>query len=130
MQAASVSIHGAHGQHIENVHLETYTSPEHWEQLYVERYSNILRKAKAFLDSTGGPGEDVLVFIRSAYTLLIFFRSLWTVSHRIGIVVGWTPRSTRCRQCRDTIGACRRPFFTALRAMHVYLQTSMHVGGC
>ncbi|KAJ7618768.1 Arginase/deacetylase [Roridomyces roridus] len=63
VQAASVSIHGAHGQHIENVHLETYTSPEHWEVLYKERYSRILRRAEEFLDKTGGPGEDVLVFI-------------------------------------------------------------------
>ncbi|KAF8215203.1 histone deacetylase complex protein [Mycena galopus ATCC 62051] len=63
VQAASVSIHGSHGQHIENVHLETYTSVEHWEKLYAERYSKILRKAEEFLDSTGGPGEDVLFFI-------------------------------------------------------------------
>ncbi|KAJ6544597.1 Arginase/deacetylase [Mycena vulgaris] len=63
VQAASVSIGGSHGQYIENVHLETYTSPEHWEKLYTEQYSKILRKAEAFLDSTGGPGQDVLVFI-------------------------------------------------------------------
>ncbi|KAJ7636785.1 hypothetical protein FB45DRAFT_1138718 [Roridomyces roridus] len=63
VQAASVSIHGAHGQHIENVHLQTYTSPEHWEVLYKERYSRILRSAEEFLDKTGWPGEDVLVFI-------------------------------------------------------------------
>ncbi|KAJ7273763.1 Arginase/deacetylase [Mycena rebaudengoi] len=63
VQAASASIHGAHGQHIENVHLQSYTSPEHWEQLYTQQYSKILRKAEDFLDSTGGPGKDVLVFI-------------------------------------------------------------------
>ncbi|KAF8887148.1 histone deacetylase complex protein [Infundibulicybe gibba] len=64
VQAASVSIHNAHGQHIENVHLETYTSEEHfWNVLYKEQYSRILRKAEAFLDSTGGPGDDVIVFI-------------------------------------------------------------------
>ncbi|KAJ7133431.1 histone deacetylase domain-containing protein [Mycena epipterygia] len=63
VQAASVSLHGAHGQYIENVHLQTYTSPEHWEKLYTEQYSKILRKAEDFLDSTGGPGADVLVFI-------------------------------------------------------------------
>ncbi|KAJ7704976.1 histone deacetylase domain-containing protein [Mycena rosella] len=63
VQAASVSIAGSHGQYIENVHLQTYTSPEHWEKLYTEQYSKILRKAENFLDSTGGPGSDVLVFI-------------------------------------------------------------------
>ncbi|KAK7022255.1 histone deacetylase HOS3 [Favolaschia claudopus] len=54
VQAASVSIHGSHGQFIEN---------NSWEKLYAEQYSEILRKAEEFLDSTGGPGEDVLVFI-------------------------------------------------------------------
>ncbi|KAJ7194237.1 Arginase/deacetylase [Mycena pura] len=63
VQAASVSLHGPHGQFIENVHLKTYTSPEHWDKLYKEEYSKILRKAEDFLDSTGGPGKDVLVFI-------------------------------------------------------------------
>ncbi|KAK7048838.1 histone deacetylase HOS3 [Favolaschia claudopus] len=63
VQAASVSIHGSHGQFIENVHLQQYSSTEHWEKLYAEQYSKILRKAEEFLDSTGGPGEDVLVFI-------------------------------------------------------------------
>ncbi|KAJ7456771.1 Arginase/deacetylase [Mycena galericulata] len=63
VQAASVSLHGSHGQYIENVHLQTYTSPEHWETLYTEQYSRILRKAEDFLNSTGGPGQDVLVFI-------------------------------------------------------------------
>ncbi|KAJ7028426.1 Arginase/deacetylase [Mycena alexandri] len=63
VQAASVSIHGNHGQYVENVHLETYTSTEHWDKLYTEQYSRILRKAENFLDNTGGPGKDVLVFI-------------------------------------------------------------------
>ncbi|KAJ6453097.1 Arginase/deacetylase [Mycena sanguinolenta] len=63
VQAASVSIHGSHGQYIENVHLQTYTSVEHWDKLYAEQYSKILWKAEEFLDSTGGPGKDVLFFI-------------------------------------------------------------------
>ncbi|KAJ7618738.1 Arginase/deacetylase [Roridomyces roridus] len=71
VQAASVSIHGAHGQHIENVHLETYTSPEHLEVLYKERYSRILRRAEDFLDKTGEPGEDVLVFIRFLFCFCV-----------------------------------------------------------
>ncbi|KAF8058708.1 histone deacetylase complex protein [Lyophyllum atratum] len=64
IQAASVSLHHAHGQYIENVHLQTYTSEEHfWDILYKEQYTRILRKAEEFLDATGGPGDDVLVFI-------------------------------------------------------------------
>ncbi|KAJ7065157.1 Arginase/deacetylase [Mycena belliarum] len=63
VHAASASIHGEHGQYIQNVHLQTYMSPEHWETLYTKHYSTILRKAEEFLDSTGGPGDDVLVFI-------------------------------------------------------------------
>ncbi|KAF8891918.1 histone deacetylase domain-containing protein [Gymnopilus junonius] len=64
VQAASVSIHGSHGQYIENVHLKTYTSEEHfWEVLYKEEYSRLLAKAKDFMEKTGGEGEDVLVFI-------------------------------------------------------------------
>ena len=65
VQAASVSIHKSHGQYIENVHLQTYTSEQHfWDVLYREQYSKILKKAEEFLDGTGGPGEDVMVFIR------------------------------------------------------------------
>ncbi|KAK0186113.1 histone deacetylase complex protein [Armillaria mellea] len=64
VQAASVSIHGAHGQYIENVHLQTYESHEHFfDVLYPQRYADILRKAEQFLDETGGPGDDVLFFI-------------------------------------------------------------------
>ncbi|KAJ8514275.1 hypothetical protein ONZ45_g8169 [Pleurotus djamor] len=68
VQAASVSIHGNHGQHIENVHLEKYTSEYHfWNDLYPNRYHRILNKAKDFLDHTGGPGEDVMVFISCGF---------------------------------------------------------------
>ncbi|TFK27572.1 Arginase/deacetylase [Coprinopsis marcescibilis] len=64
VQAASVSLHQAHGQHIENVHLQTYTSEEHfWSELYAKKYSRLIKKAEDFLDATGGPGDDVMVFI-------------------------------------------------------------------
>ncbi|KAH9480787.1 Histone deacetylase HOS3 [Psilocybe cubensis] len=64
VQAASVSLHKSHGQYIENIHLETYTSEEHfWDVLYKDKYSKLLSKARDFLDDTGGPGDDVLVFI-------------------------------------------------------------------
>ncbi|GLB41101.1 putative histone deacetylase [Lyophyllum shimeji] len=63
VQAASVSLHNAHGQYIENVHLQTYTSESHFRELYANEYSRILRRAEQFLDATGGAGDDVLVFI-------------------------------------------------------------------
>lgn len=67
VQAASVSIHKAHGQYIENIHLEPYSSEEQfWEVLYNHKYSRLVKKAAEFLADTGGPGDDVLVFIRSA----------------------------------------------------------------
>lgn len=66
VQAASVSIHQSHGQHIENVHLQTYTSEQHfWDVLYKEQYSKLFKKATEFLDATGGAGDDVMIFIRS-----------------------------------------------------------------
>lgn len=67
VQAASVSIHKAHGQYIENIHLEPYSSEDQfWEVLYNHKYRRLLKKAEEFLADTGGPGNDVLVFIRSA----------------------------------------------------------------
>ena len=67
VQAASASIHGPHGQHIENIHLQPYESEQDfYDNLYPGPYSRLLAKAKDFLDSTGGPGDDVLIFIRSA----------------------------------------------------------------
>ncbi|KAF8952428.1 histone deacetylase domain-containing protein [Flammula alnicola] len=53
-----------HMEYIENIHLQTYTSEQHfWDVLYKEKYSKLLDKARAFLDDTGGPGDDVLVFV-------------------------------------------------------------------
>ncbi|KAJ3516478.1 hypothetical protein NMY22_g14197 [Coprinellus aureogranulatus] len=64
VQAASTSIHNAHGQWIENVHLQPYTSEEHfWTELYDKKYKRVLTKAEQFLEETGGPGDDVLFFI-------------------------------------------------------------------
>jgi acetoin utilization deacetylase AcuC-like enzyme len=65
VQAASVSLHGPHGQYIENVHLQPYTSDKHFEVLYEGQYSKLLKKAEEFVKGTGGKGDDVLVFIRS-----------------------------------------------------------------
>ncbi|KAM5535014.1 hypothetical protein V8D89_011387 [Ganoderma adspersum] len=68
VQAASVSIHGPHGQHIENVHLRPYVSSEDfWGNQYTGPYSRLLKKAGEFLDNTGGAGDDVLVFISCGF---------------------------------------------------------------
>ncbi|KAH8099559.1 Arginase/deacetylase [Cristinia sonorae] len=68
VQAASTSIHGPHGQYIENIHLQTYSSNEEFfEELYSKRYSKLLSKAEEFLNKTGGPGNDVLVFISCGF---------------------------------------------------------------
>ncbi|KAG1735207.1 arginase deacetylase [Suillus lakei] len=68
VQAASTSIHGPHGQHIENIHLQTYSSETYfWDVLYKEQYSVLLKRASQFLDSTGGPGDDIMVFISCGF---------------------------------------------------------------
>ncbi|KAI0632257.1 Arginase/deacetylase [Trametes polyzona] len=68
IQAASVSIHGPHGQHIENIHLQPYTSEtEFWEKLYPERYLRLLDRAREFIESTGGVRDDTLVFISCGF---------------------------------------------------------------
>ena len=62
VQAASVSIHGPHGQHIENIHLFPYKSEkDFWDRLYAGPYAALLRKAEAFLEKGSG---DALIFIR------------------------------------------------------------------
>lgn len=64
VQAASTSIHGSHGQYIDNIHLQRYDSEAHfWDVLY-PRYLTLLHRARDFLDETGGPRDDVIVFIR------------------------------------------------------------------
>lgn len=68
VQAASVSIHGPHGQYIENVHLEPYESEEQfWRSLYERAYSRLLKKAQQFLESTGGKSDETMVFISCGF---------------------------------------------------------------
>ena len=64
VQAASVSIHGPHGQFIENVHLEPFESDEQFWIHYRGAYTRLLSKAEDFVKNTGGASEDTLVFIR------------------------------------------------------------------
>ena len=73
VQAASVSIHGPHGQHIENIHLEKYTSSEDFfDRLYEGPYKKLLTKAEQFVKATGGSNSDTLVFIRYSGQLEAF----------------------------------------------------------
>ncbi|KIJ60230.1 hypothetical protein HYDPIDRAFT_32485 [Hydnomerulius pinastri MD-312] len=68
VQAASTSIHGSHGQYIENIHLQRYDSETHfWEVLYPRYYLALLYRARDFLDKTGGPGDDVMIFISCGF---------------------------------------------------------------
>lgn len=66
IQAASVSIHGPHGQHIENVHMSTYASEEDfWNRLYAGSYNRLLTKAEEFLRKNSGESDSqALIFIR------------------------------------------------------------------
>ncbi|KAI9443126.1 Arginase/deacetylase [Lactarius indigo] len=69
VQAASVSIHGPHGQYIENVHLEPFESEEQfWDVHYRGAYSKLLSKAEDFVKNTGGASsDDTLVFISAGF---------------------------------------------------------------
>ncbi|THH11713.1 hypothetical protein EW145_g471 [Phellinidium pouzarii] len=66
VQAASVSIHGQHGQHIENIHLQPYQSEsDFWQNLYPTHYAQLLKKARAFVSDTDD--DDVLVFVSCGF---------------------------------------------------------------
>ena len=68
VQAASVSIHGQHGQYIENIHLEPYSSEEEfWDVLYRGAYSRLFKKAQHFLESTSSGADDAMVFISCGF---------------------------------------------------------------
>jgi len=68
LQAASVSIHGPHGQYIENVHFEPFESEEQfWDVHYRETYSKLLSRAEGFVKSTGGASDDIVVFISAGF---------------------------------------------------------------
>ncbi|KAI0087016.1 histone deacetylase domain-containing protein [Irpex rosettiformis] len=71
VQAASVSIHGPHGQYVENIHLLPYTSEEHFfTELYEKRYSKLFERAMTFVQETTKErlnSDDVLVFISCGF---------------------------------------------------------------
>ncbi|EGN93860.1 hypothetical protein SERLA73DRAFT_171749 [Serpula lacrymans var. lacrymans S7.3] len=67
VQAASTCLHGPHGQHIENIHIQAYESNDQFWELYRTQYTKIFTRAEEFLDKTGGPGDDVLVLLSSGF---------------------------------------------------------------
>jgi hypothetical protein len=73
IQAASVSIHGPHGQHIENVHLEPFESEgQFWDVHYNGAYNRLLRKAEDFIKNTGDASlNETLVFIRRVISQIL-----------------------------------------------------------
>ena len=121
IQAASVSIHQSHGQYIENIHLQTYTSEQHfWDVLYREQYSKLFTKATEFLDATGGPGDDVMIFIRSA---LPSFSALDCLIKYL--VAGWMLASMNMNRCRDTTARFQHHFIIASLAILLPLAMCM-----
>ena len=114
-----MSIHGPHGQYIENIHLEKYNSTEEFfDKLYEGLYKKLLTKAEQFVTETGGLNNDTLVFIR------------WGGLN--GIPPGLTVDplvadsmlvNTSTSLCQDTDVQSLRNFIIGLRGMHVHLRT-------
>ena len=71
---ASLQLHGTDGEWIHNVHIMQYRNePEFWKH-YKERYTSLFSRAEQFIKSTGGAGDDVMVFIRFAMTVFAISR--------------------------------------------------------
>ncbi|KAJ9123182.1 hypothetical protein QFC22_001375 [Naganishia vaughanmartiniae] len=63
---ASVSI-AAHGQYVENIHLQLYESEEDFYQRLYPKYITLLDKAKHFLQETGADPSRTTVFISAGF---------------------------------------------------------------
>ncbi|CAO1636998.1 unnamed protein product [Parajaminaea phylloscopi] len=65
---ASVVLNGAHGQWITNVHLDSYDSPQHFSDLYDQRYAPVLLGgARRFLKETGADPSRTLFLISCGF---------------------------------------------------------------
>ena len=60
---ASISL-AAHGQYIENIHLQPYSSEEDFYQRIYPKYIALLEKARIFLEETGAEPDRTVVLIR------------------------------------------------------------------
>lgn len=64
-QAASTVLRGAHGQYIQNIHLQTYEDEaDFFSRLYPSYLDGLLGGARQFLQATGAAPEDTMVYIR------------------------------------------------------------------
>jgi hypothetical protein len=112
VQAASVSIHGPHGQHVENVHLQPYSSEEHfWNVLYKD-YRKLLTKAESFLSQSSST-EDTLFLIRCHFCSS---KVIVLISMRFAVVV-LMPANMNTRPCRGMAAKCRFRSTTILLEM-------------
>ncbi|KAF8328210.1 histone deacetylase domain-containing protein [Cantharellus anzutake] len=67
-QAASTILRGAHGQYIENVHLESYTDEaDFFLRLYPSYLNTLLGGAREFLEATQATSEDTMVYISAGF---------------------------------------------------------------
>lgn len=65
---ASISLGGAHGQYIENVHLEPYASEEDFhEDLYPQYYNRLFGQARRFVKAANAVSDNTLVFISCGF---------------------------------------------------------------
>ncbi|KDQ15129.1 hypothetical protein BOTBODRAFT_109192 [Botryobasidium botryosum FD-172 SS1] len=68
VQAASTSLHNAHGQFIENVHIEPYESEEDFYARFYDKYkARLLGKAKAFLDAVKATPKGTIVLVSAGF---------------------------------------------------------------
>ncbi|KAI0344381.1 Arginase/deacetylase [Trametopsis cervina] len=70
VQAASTSIHGPHGQYVENIHLLPYITEENfWEELYAKYYAKLFERAATFVKETASDKgkDDVIIFISCGF---------------------------------------------------------------
>lgn len=108
---ASLSIHDAHGQYIENIHLQPYASEQDFhDDLYDSTYSPLFKKAHAFVKSTGSTPAKTLIIIR--FVSLLYLTDprnpLALIATPFESVAALTLANMNIRTCRGTTGRFRR----------------------
>ena len=95
-----MSIRGPHGQWVENIHLDPYTTEEEfYRELYEKKYSQLLQRANDFVVGTGGTAkDDVLIFIR--YVIDVIFKYLSCLP--LYSAVDLTHANMNMSQCQGT----------------------------
>lgn len=102
VQAASLCIDNAHGQSIWNVHLETWSTPEEFWQIYEEKYMVLLEKTRKYLKyhtsrlrkSPNYPAPKAAIFLSAG-----FDASEWETAgmqrHKVNVPTEFYARFTR-----------------------------------